>query len=346
MYVILIGPSGTRKSTAMSIGYELLKRQGIFLAAESVTREALIEDLEGQSELSVQPGENISAKDVSSHCSMTVYNDELAVFFRKGDEDFVRALTAWYDCLDRFEYKTKNSGQNKLVGVWVNMIGATTPEILNRVLPPEAYGGGLNSRIIYVYADRKGKVVPYPFRVQLNQDLFEDLHVDLEKIKMLRGQFKYSEEFLDQWGPWYLDSDKHPPFTDYHLSGYCHKRGTHLLKLCQIISASRGDDLIIAGTDFARALDILVETEKNMEKVYKGVGENPQSQVLERIKETIFRAGTISFKDLLAQFIFDVTGKDDLIRILVSLKAAGLCELEKVENEKDGKYLMIHAIRS
>ena len=46
MYIVLVAPSGkARKGTAMRPGLKMLQEQGIKLAAEAITREALIREL-------------------------------------------------------------------------------------------------------------------------------------------------------------------------------------------------------------------------------------------------------------------------------------------------------------
>ena len=56
MYIVLTGPSGkARKSTAMGPGMKLLREMGVKLAAESITREALIRELKTSNATQVDP---------------------------------------------------------------------------------------------------------------------------------------------------------------------------------------------------------------------------------------------------------------------------------------------------
>ena len=56
MYIVLTGPSGkARKSTAMGPGMKLLRDMGVKLAAESITREALIRELKQSNATQVDP---------------------------------------------------------------------------------------------------------------------------------------------------------------------------------------------------------------------------------------------------------------------------------------------------
>ena len=75
MYIVLVGPSGCRKGTAMGPGYSFLRKVGAKLSAEATTREALIGSLELCKDTSVAP-------DGTSydHSSLTIFSQELTVF--------------------------------------------------------------------------------------------------------------------------------------------------------------------------------------------------------------------------------------------------------------------------
>tara|TARA_R100000808_G_C2139349_1_gene147290 strand:- start:803 stop:1981 length:1179 start_codon:yes stop_codon:yes gene_type:complete len=324
MYIVLCGPSGkARKSTAMGPGMKMLRTLGVKLAAESVTREALIRELKNSNATQVDPDDG----SMHLHASLTVVSPELTVFLGYNNSALLSDLTDWYDCRDRWTYRTKNMGTDDIVGVWVNLIGATTPELLQTTMPRDAIGGGLTSRIIFVYEEKKGKIVPAPFLSPEEVELREWLVTDLEKIGMLSGEFKITKKFLDKWIEWYTAQEDNPPFKDLRFSGYIERRPNHVLKLCIILSASEGDSKVITDKHLDRALKILGKTEKKMPYTFSGVGKMETADVMARVMATIATNGTMTFSSLLETYYYDAD-QDTLQKILATLSAMKYCTLK------------------
>lgn len=321
MYIVLVGPSGRcRKGTAMSQGYSFLKEMGIAMAAESTTREALIQALKQSNDTQVDPVTN----KMYLHASLTIYSQELTVFLGYNNVALMSDLTDWYDCRSSWTYRTKHQGTDEIIGVFVNLIGATTPELLQTALPRDAIGGGLTSRMIFVYETRKHKTVAAPFETDEERELRILLIRDLEKICAMQGEFKVTEGFIDRWTQWYTEYDKGgPPFDDYRFAGYFERRPNHVMKLSCIMSASRSSSMVVDVQDFDRALHLLEQTEKKMPQTFSGVGKYNQSEMLERIMAHMVVHKETTAGELLYSFRADVS-KMDLDTIIMSLEKMGL----------------------
>jgi hypothetical protein len=304
MYVVLVGPSGKcRKGTAMTPGMKFLKEMGLKVAAESITREALIRELKQSNDTQI----DVKTGDMYLHASLTIYSQELTVFLGYNNQALMADLTDWYDCRDTWTYRTKNMGTDEIIGVWVNLIGATTPDLLQTTLPRDAIGGGLTSRIIFVFEHNKSKITPADFQTAEERMLQKQLLTDLEKICIMSGEFKCTEGYIEKYTNWYLAySHGKPPFDDYRFSGYFERRPTHLRKICMILSASRTSDRIITVEDFDRALYILELTEQKMPYTFSGVGRSNTADIMHRVIATVANRKEIEFGDLLRQFYQDI----------------------------------------
>lgn len=325
MYIVLVAPSGkARKGTAMKPGLKMLREQGIKPAAEAITREALIKLLSESTftEQRVEGG-------LSMHCSLTVYSQELTVFLGYSNQQLLMDLTDWYDCADTWEYRTKNMGTDEIIGVWVNLIGATTPDLLQSTLPRDALGGGLLARMIFVYEPEKGKMIPIPFISPEEVELRKSLVQDLERIGMLTGSFNYTQDFTDSYIDWRVAQENNPPFMDERFSGYFQRRPTHILKLCIILSASRDDSMTIDASILNRAIRLLERTEKKMPAAFAGFGESDDSAVMSRIMMTIASEKVITYTELMSRHYFDVD-RIQMSRILATLTAI---KFHKMEHE-------------
>jgi len=321
LYIVLVAPPGrARKGTSMKVGFKLLTEPAmqVVLSAEATTREALIRAL-NNSRLFYRNSEGLE----TPHSSLTIYSPELAVFLGNGSTQMYSDLTDWYDCRDQWNYETKQKEtSDQLLNVWVNLIGATTPALIQKTIPPDAIGGGLSSRMIFIYANRKGKIVPNPKTTDFERRLRAELLERLEAIHLLSGSFYVTPDFEELWEKWYISIEDNPPFKDDKFAGYFERRPEIVLKLSMIMHVSREPSLVIDAGDLAMAINTLEEAEVHMPRALRGVGQNAYASIIARVIEVVTRNGAMKYGELLSLFLDDVMPQefDD---ILVSLEKTG-----------------------
>lgn len=318
LYIVLVGPSGCRKGTAMGPAYSILSKMGIRMASEAITREALIRELKNTSD--THYGEH---GEIYIHASLTIFSQELTVFLGYNNMQLMADLCDWFDCRESWTYRTKHSGTDDITGIWVNLIGATTPSLLQTTLPQDAIGGGLTARMIMVYAARKGRTVVQPFLTKEEVEIGEKLYRDAERISMLHGEFSYTSRFLDDWTKWYSESDGHPPFDDLRFGGYFERRAIHILKLCMVMSASRSSSMVLDDIDLRRAIKLLTEEETRMKNVFAGVGRSKIIDLTNRVIQLIVERGEIYLDEVLRKYHYDADTytMDVVIKTLQDMKS-------------------------
>ena len=319
LYIILIAPPGrARKGTAMDPVMKFLEQPSlnIHLAAESVTREQLIREL-----LNSQEFTSSTDGKMIGHCSMTVLNSELTVFLGYNNPRLLDDLTDWYDCKRRWTYRTKHEGEFPISAVWVNLFGATTPELIRTSLPPTAIGGGLTSRMLFIYAAAKRRTIPNP---SLDPILEEDLLYDLEQIVRLSGEFTTTEECARTRHDWYMYNDAHQPFQDAIFSAYCDRRIATVTKLSIIMCVARTDDKLIEARDFLRAVEFLENAEELMPMALTGAGQGKYADIISRLMADIAGSKECTLDTLMWRFRHDVT-RWEMERLLASLEAMQFC---------------------
>ena len=341
-YIVLAGPAGCRKGTAMRDARRLLNSTDAVIAANMTTQAKFIDRFEeGIVNYTDHEGR------VKAQSAVTVFSEEFTVFLGYNNADFMQMLSDWYDCPDPWQYETKHNKVYDIPGLWLNIIGATTPDLLRESLPRESFGGGLNSRIIYVFSPSKGPIQiepwkSFPHRDKMEITLLRDLHL----ISQMRGEFKTTESYLNCWRQWYPKQDKHPFFRDRRLSGYCDRRPTHMNKLAMIMNASRGGDFKLDAVDFKRALDWLLEMERIMPQTFEGFGQSRSASVMFNLMQMIQFKGTIPYAELASEFRYDVNTKE-LTNLLLTLEHGGHIKIttEQVGPEKKRKHT-VHFLRS
>ena len=209
LYIVLCAEPGiTRKTQAINWGLPILAEvEGIVISADAITPQALLDDLE-----ECACPTNMPDGSTYTHNSLSVYSGEFEVFLgqKKENSKMIIYLTDLFDCKDiPFKYRTKHSGSNKLDNTYFNIYGATTPESLADCLPSKAIGGGLGSRIIFVWADKKGKKVPIPEDspriAELKRLLISDLHI----ICRMVGEYNFTAKSKVWWTDFNSRSEEH-----------------------------------------------------------------------------------------------------------------------------------------
>jgi hypothetical protein len=326
MYIVLVGPSGKcRKGTAMGPGYFFLRKLGVRMAAEAITREALIRELKEANDTAI----NAVTGMMYNSSSLTIYSQELTVFLGYNNGQLMSDLTDWYDCRDRWKYRTKHMGTDDIEGVWVNLIGATTPDLIQSTLPRDAIGGGLTSRIIFIFEPKKGRVISEPYNETAGDGELEDqLMRDLEAINAMSGEFQIDQTFKDLWKPWYEAQEGHPPFDDSRFAGYIERRPVHVLKLSMIMNASRGGDMELTEQDLGRAIQTLEIAERKMQHTFSGVGKNPIADTISKVIAMLAERKTLTMRDLLDTMSFDAS-RTDLNDAIAVVRERGLCDIRQ-----------------
>jgi hypothetical protein len=318
-YIILVGPPGVAaKSTSISMGMNLLgKVPGVKFGPESMTWQALAKDLEEAIEHVpfVRPD---GTKDLIAMSCLTIQVGELGTFLHIDDDQLMSFLIRmWEGQRDTFRHKTKASGNVEVDNPWLNIIGATTPAWLKDNFPEAMIGGGLTSRIVFIYGDKKRALVPYPDEVippAEHQRLRDELITDLVEISKLAGPYQLSP-FAREWGrAWYADHNN-PDLRPTHLAndrylGYLARKQTHLHKFAIILAAAKRDRLIIEEEDLKEAEVIISDNEKDMLKVFDSIGEIPQSRHVQEIVSVVRFSGFMTSKGLWSRSMNYMTLKE------------------------------------
>lgn len=335
-YTVLVGPPGeTRKGTAMAPARKILNEVGISLSPDSVTREQLIRVLKEANETDVNLDSGVS----TTHSSLTVFSPEFTVFLGHNNPQLLTDLTDWYDCTDLWSYETKGQGKDHIHGVWLNIIGATTPASMQASLASEAVGTGLASRIIFVCELEPFQRNPTPFFAVTDEgkELKDKLVHDLQLLYNRRGRFTMSSPFLAKYVNWYNNLSPKCPFDEQRFSGYWSRRQMHLLKLAMILSASKGHlskkgNLELREEDFDNALALLEKTEQKMPIAFSGVGRSNLSEIMAPIMAKVSQVKKISYGELLQCFMRDVTTWE-LDKIIQTFEKVGFADIVHTGSE-------------
>lgn len=332
-YIILVGPPGVAaKSTSIRAGLSLLEKvPGVLLGPSSTTWQALAEALKN-----AEKGIHIEGlPDPEIMSCLTIGVSELGTFLRPDDQEFIDLLTAMWDGQkETYRRQTKTQGDTTVHNPWLNIIGCTTPAWLKANFPDVLIGGGLTSRMVFVFADEKRNLVAYPSQMvpatQYHQEK-EHLLQDLLSISELCGEYSLSAEAL-RWGEeWYRlhwTSARNNHMASERFAGYYARKQTHLHKLAMVVAAAKRNDLTIEKEDLIEANAIITDLELHMQQVFSSIGVSQAAQISGEILNLIKNNKKISLQDLW-KLCFNTTAQKDFAEGVKAAVDAGYVKVEK-----------------
>ncbi|HEY0725846.1 MAG TPA: DUF3987 domain-containing protein, partial [Pyrinomonadaceae bacterium] len=209
---------------------------------------------------------------------ITIPISELGTFLKIDDSALVDVLVdLWDGQLTAWAHNTRTSGQVDIRNPWLNIIGCTTPAWLKEHFPEHLIGGGLTSRVVFVYGDTKRKLVAYPDELIQDAayaDMEQKLLHDLREIASMQGPFTIDAAGRTWGRDWYA---KHwtgggTTVSGDRYGGYIARKQTHIHKLAIICAAARSNNLVITDVHLREAEALLNVVEPHMRRVFESVG--------------------------------------------------------------------------
>jgi len=327
-YIMLVGGSGSRKSTAIKIMKELLKESGYdTIAAEKTSKEKFLLDLqdglfgEETSDKEVMDGNTNgfwTEDQTTRECLIAA--DEFNDFVGNGNIDFLSLLGSLWDYDGIYKARVKNSQSVAIPFPTINLLAGNTSDRLASAIPIDAIGQGFTSRILLIHGERSEKKFPFP--PIPSQDAKRKILDKLQQIKSLcRGTVTIdadASEFLSSlYNSW-------QSLEDARFSAYSTRRFGHLLKLTIIFAAARCSTNITRH-DCLYCNTVLTLAESCMPRTFGEFGKARNSSTANKVVEYLLanddKPRTIG--EIYKAVASDLEKVIDLTNILMNLDKSG-----------------------
>lgn len=291
MYIVLVAPPGIiSKTTTTGVGMKLLRKvPNINFGPSVVTWESLVQTFAASSETYEEKGK------MKVQSAITLEAGELGNLLDPKNREMIDIfITLWDSIEGSFEKKTKMAGNDSVANPFINLAGCTTPSWIAENFPQHMIGGGFASRCLFVYADKKEVLIPYPDE-HVTQDydgVRDKLIQDLEHISIkLVGEYKLSQEAREFGRAWYADhhNSSKKNFESSLYGGYIARKQTHTHKLAMILAASCSDELIITEDNLITATQMVTDLEPDMNQVFASIGQTETSNNAQEIINIVSR---------------------------------------------------------
>lgn len=282
LYVVLVGPSGNRKTSAMTPAKNLIRELGLPFSAECVTKEKLVLDIYAQERVIKDlPDEYKAGFEVYS--PMTCMVTELSEFLGAGGLGMINFLVTIYD-QRVYDIRTKNKGDTLIRGPYLSLLACTTPDWITIYLRQDVISGGFSRRAIFVLETAKSGRIAFPTITPPMEQAWKDLVAYSRLLATVKGPFTWEPEAKVFYERWYM-SLAIP--TDPTLAGYYESKHIQLLKIAMLLSLSESTSLVLTRRDLEFGLELLGLAEVNMSRVFSGMGRNELNPIANKIILTI-----------------------------------------------------------
>ena len=270
---------------------------------------------------------------------ITIASSEFGTFLNPKDREMVDVLVSlWDGQLGVWEKKTKTSGSDIIANPWINIAACTTPAWIAGNFPDYMIGGGFTSRCVFVYAEDKRRLVPYPSaEVPASfRDMEKALVHDLELISTQCGEVTLSEAAHEFGVKWYTDhyNASHSELSNSRFAGYIARKQTHIHKIALVLYASDANAKpnVISKRHLEAAAQIATSLEADMPRVFSQIGLIGITKHADDVLQ-LLRGFRKMERRTLAQHTFNLMGPDELGKSIESLIGAGYAKLINEEGK-------------
>jgi hypothetical protein len=328
-FICFVSPPGiVSKTTTMDLGMNLLARvPGIRFGPSIVTWQALhMAFSQAREDYPDGTGGFIPMS------ALTIASSEFGNLIQPGDKAIMNLLTDLWDGRRQSTKMTKKDGEETIANPWAQLIACTTPSWIADNFDHYFIGGGFASRTLFVYADHKRRLVPYP-DLELSPAhiaLGDQLVSDLEIISSTVGEYRLSNS-ARMWGSqWYErhNTGDNRLREDPRFAGYFARKQTHLHKTAMVLAASRGSDLVIHGRDLRRAHEWITQLESDMLESFAGMNREKVTDQMAIVLGAIRDHRRIA-RDDLYRILITQMGYTTFVECLTGLAQGGMISLRQ-----------------
>ena len=321
IWVVLLSPPGRgHKTSTINMGVNCLQAAcpEMRILADKLTPETLVKNLS-------DPVTQVDKIRIGQRDAIGLIKaPELSVFFGRQQYNvgLIQLVTDLYDFREEWSASTITRGSNTLKNICISILGGSTPEWLQRMLPDDAFTGGFMSRFVLVemppsYYKRRA----YPAR--LSKVGWKDLVQTLRDTSHLSGEMGWTPESTVYYQEYY---ESRKPSGDVQKDAYLEREPEQILRLSMLLALSEKRMYIsIDDVKHARRLfdALMEETSPRIERLTT----HPRMALVQDIINLLKQFGTITEKILLKKVYRSLSlGEQQFHEAIRVLKITGTIE--------------------
>ena len=282
LYIVLLGPPGNGKTTAMSIGKGIVRDLGtVPFSAQAQTKESLVKEMSEN-----ERGFLIDGKPYV-YTPVAIFVTELSHFLGPASGHMIDFLTTIFG-EDVYDTKTKNKGNDLIIGPCVNLLACTTPQWITTYLRSDIISGGFTRRAIFINEDEGANRVPFPELSKDQTDARERVLAHATRIASIAGEFIWDPPARAFFSKWYTTFSLP---VDLSVRWYYRTKHIQLVKVAQLVALSESNDLVLRQHHIEVTMALFEKIEVNLTRDFQGMGRNELHTVSQKLLDILSLAG-------------------------------------------------------
>jgi hypothetical protein len=296
IYTMLVGSAGSGKTQAMDIAKRLIEDvpdMAVRISMSTETCEGWLRYLAGDPSANPPIESQVMTPVIwpgganGSSYPMLIKANEFINFIAMNPVGWINLLNDIYD-QDFFGYRTKNMGQDRIVGPCIIVLGGLPTETSAELQKANIIASGFARRTIFQYGERK---FHEPHAIIHYDSVKEEIRRTLIEygtaVTKVHGAFKCSPDTEKWFTEWYDGNSALIPAAESHMVNWLNSKPAQLIKIGMLTSLSESFDLELRIEHMQRALNYFEILEKDLYKIFGGIGRNELAQIAIKIKDFI-----------------------------------------------------------
>ena len=326
LYVVLLGPPGNHKTTAMSIAKRLLREAGeISFSAECQSKEKLVAELATMEKVYIKKnGEPFV------YTPYAAYVTELSQFIGIDPVKMIDFLVTVYDS-EEYDQKTQKHDHQIVNGPCFTLLACTTLDWVLNYLKSDIISGGFSRRAVFVLEDwESSRRVPRP---QVTPEMKEAYKRCVQRITYIHrnafGKFEWTPEAQEWFDHWYttrtMSSD--PNVAPFDLSN-----DNQVLKVAMLLELATNDEMKLTVNTLQVALAMVDKVMASLPTVFSGLGRNQLAAVTNKFEMWLMKQGVpVPLREAKA-FLWSNAQSVEIMQILEHMRQVGKLTLQVDQN--------------
>jgi hypothetical protein len=295
IWIVLLAPPGRgHKTSTINMAVNCLTKacEGVRILADKITPEAIV------NALSIPKTSKETIRIGPRDATGLIKAPELSVFFGKQtyNTGLVSLITDLYDYREVWKGETIGRGRDTLKNNCISILGGSTPQWLQQMLPQDAFTGGFMSRFVLVEMPSSYyKRVAHPKRPK--QSEWKNLIKLLAEFKSLKGVIGWGEGSKEYYEEYY---NKFKPVGDPQLDAYRERETEQVLKLAVLLDINEGrTELTVKG--LTGSVNIIRSLEEEISPRIERLSTNPRMHMTQEIQDLLRMYGSLEENILLSK---------------------------------------------
>jgi hypothetical protein len=305
--VILLGPSGIKKTSAANIIIGMLTKLNLSkIYSEKLTPEQLVEAMK-------------------EHAQGLIYAPEMAVFLgrQRYMEGIIPLITRFMDCPDVWSSETIGRGKTTLTELAVSSLMCSTADWFINNTSEDVVGGGFIARNILVVQNDSPRVEPIPRPG--DPSLKDQLTYEIGQVYDIKGEMFFEKAAIQAYQYWYVKHKEASHHVEHEiLATYYQRKPDHAKRIAICLHLAEHGTLTLCMSCFTRAVEILDWIERFLPGLIKQMFKTASGHNAETVLSVIRASGgVIDHSELLRRLQHRLNGTE-LRNVLGSLKDSGV----------------------